>query len=223
MELLFQGIGSMYIFAHCLFPLIALILLIVGIKRNTIYYVISALWLSLIAVAIHYQSSGGQLLGSYFNFLNATIYTANLIILLISLIRIISHLSSNNPIFKYTSSLIKSFIVIGSFLVITNLWVNAFFIENRMAGTPIMQVALPKSAAYCNYRYIFYKVATDGSVLYLCPNHYGLIPSIGHLSLSSDFIATQPPIPIKKHILSRQNRIEKASQMVFFNKLSLRL
>lgn len=198
----------MYILAHCLFPLIALILLIVGTKRNIIYYVISSLWLSLIAVAIHYQSSGGQLLGSYFNFLNATIYTANLIILFISLILIISHLSSNSPVFKYTSSLIKSFIVIGSLLVITNLWVNAYFIENRMAGTPIMQVALPKKAAYCNYRYIFYKVATDGSVSYLCPNHYGFIPAIGRLSISPDFFATQLPIPIKKQILSQKHKVK---------------
>lgn len=195
----------MYILAkviHCLFPLIALIFLIIGIKRHTIYYVISSLWLSLIALVIHYQSSGGQILGSYFNFLNATIYTANLVILFISLIQIISHLSSNSPVFKYMSSLIKSFIVIGSLLVITNLWINAYFIESRMDGTPIMQVALTKKAAYCNYRYIFYKVATDGSVFYLCPNHYGLIPAIGRLSINPDFIATQLPlIPGKKQML----------------------
>ncbi|BCA95700.1 type I secretion system LssZ [Legionella antarctica] len=196
----------MYILAHCLFPLIALIFLIVGIKRSIIYYVISSLWLSLIAVVIHYQSSGGQLLGSYFNIINATIYTANLIILFISLIQIISHLSSNNPVFKYVSSLIKSFIVIGSLLVISNLWVNAYFVDNRMPGTPVIQVALPKNVAYCSYRYLFYKVAPDGSVLYLCPNHYGLIPSIGHLSISPDFIATQLPIPNNKQKLLLQHK-----------------
>jgi hypothetical protein len=193
---------------HCLFPLIALIFLIIGIKRNAIYYVISSLWLSLIALAIHYQSSGGQILGSYFNFLNATIYTANLVILFISLTRIIVHLSSNSPIFKYASSFIQSLIVIGSLLVLINLWINAYFIESRMVGTPIMQVALPKRATYCSYKYILYKVAPDGSVLYLCPNHYGLIPAIGHLSISPDFIATQLPIPIpgKKQILLQQHK-----------------
>lgn len=189
---------------QCFFPLIALILLIIGIKKNIIYYVVSSLWLSLIALVIHYQSSGGQILGSYFNYLNAAIYSINLIILFISLIRVISHLSSNSPFFKYTSSLIQSLIVIGSFLVIINLWINAYFIENRMIGTPIMQVALFKKADYCSYRYIFYKVATDGSVLYLCPNHYGLIPSIGRLAISPDFIATQLSIPSRKQMLLLQ-------------------
>lgn len=189
---------------HCLFPLIALILLIIGIQRNIIYYVVSSLWLSLIALVIHYQSSGGQILGSYFNFLNATIYSINLIILFISLIRVISHLSADNTFFKYSSSLLQSFIVIGSFLVITNLWVNAYFIENRMIGTPIVQAALFKNDDYCNYRYIFYKVAADGSISYLCPNHYGLIPSIGRLAISPDFIATQLSIPTKKQLLLLQ-------------------
>ena len=197
----------MYIFAkviHCIFPLIALVFLIIGIKRNAIYYVISSLWLSLISLVIHYQSSGGQILGSYFNFINATIYSINLIILFIALIRVISHLSNDNPFFKYTSSLIQAFIVMGSVLVITNLWINAYFIENRMDGTPVMQVELLKKSDFCNYKHIFYKVATDGSVIYLCPNHYGLIPSIGRLAISPDFIATQLSIPYKKQKLLLQ-------------------
>jgi len=189
---------------HCIFPLIALMLLIIGIKKNAIYYIISSLWLSLIALVIHYQSSGGQILGSYFNYINSAIYSINLIILFISLIRVISHLSHNSPLFKYTTSFIQSFIVIGSVLVIANLWINAYFIENRMPGTPIMQVALLQNADYCNYRYIFYKVDNNGSVLYLCPNHYGLIPSIGRLEISPDFIATQLPIPTKKQMLLLQ-------------------
>ncbi len=189
---------------HCLFPLIALVFLIIGIKRNTIYYVISSLWLSLIALVIHYQSSGSQILGSYFNYTNATIYTLNVITLFIALIRIISHLSSNNTTYKYVSSLIQSLIAIGCLLVITNLWINAYFIENRMEGTPIMQVALLKKADYCNSKYIFYKVAANGSIVYLCPNFYGFIPSIGHLSISPDFIATQLPMSTKKQLLLLQ-------------------
>ncbi|HAU0197920.1 TPA: type I secretion system protein LssZ, partial [Legionella pneumophila] len=59
-------------------------------------------------------------------------------------------------------------------------------------------VALLEKPDYCNYRYIFYKVALDGTVYYLCPNHYGLIPSIGRLSISPDFIASQLSIPSKK-------------------------
>ena len=191
---------------HCLFPLMALVLLIIGVKRKAIYYVISALWLSLIALVIHFQSSGGEILGSYFNYVNAAIYSANLIILFVALIKVIDHLSSDSSLFQYVSTFIKSVIVIGSILLITNLWINAYFIENRMTGTPVMQVALLQKPEYCSYRYIFYKVATDGSVLYLCPNHYGLVPSIGRLEISPDFITTQLSVPSKKQMLLLQKK-----------------
>lgn len=191
---------------HSLFPLIALILLIIGVQRKAIYFVISALWISLIALVIHFQTSGGEILGSYFDYINAAIYSINLIILLISFIYVIEHLSSENGFFKYLSNLVKSIIVIGSILVITNVWINAYFIENKMEGTPVMQVALLQKPDYCTYRYIFYKVATDGTVLYLCPNHYGLIPSIGHLDISPDFITTQLSVPNKKQMLLLQKK-----------------
>jgi uncharacterized membrane protein len=191
---------------HCLFPLIALILLIIGISRKAIYYIISALWLSLIGLVIHFQSSGGEILGTYFNYLNASIYSANLIILFVSLLYVISHLSSDSTLFKYTSSFIQAIIVIGSLLLLGNLWINAYFIENRMEGTPVLQVALFQKPDYCSYRYIFYKVANDGNVLYLCPNHYGLIPSIGRLAISPDFITTQLTEPSKKQMLLLQKK-----------------
>lgn len=191
---------------HCVFPLLALMLLIQGLRKKAIYYIVSSLWLSLIALIIHYQASGGEILGTYFNYPNAAIYSANLVILLASLISIISHLSTNNLVFKYTSSFFQAFITIGGLLVIANLWINAYFIENRMGGTLVMQVALMQKPDYCSYRYIFYKVATDGSLTYLCPNHYGLIPSLGYLSISPDFIANQLPIPSKKQMLLLQQK-----------------
>lgn len=191
---------------HCLFPIIALVLLVLGIRKNAIYYIISSLWLSLIAIFIHFQTSGGQILGSYFNYTNAFIHSVNLIILVIALILVITHLTSDSPLFKYTKSLLQSIVVIGCMLLITNLWINAYFIENRMDGTPIMQVALIDKPEYCAYRYLFYKVATDGSVFYLCPNHYGLIPSIGKLTISPDFISSQLSAPSKKQMLLLQKK-----------------
>lgn len=188
----------------CIFPLIAFALFIIGIYKNKIYYIISSLWLSLIALIIHYQTSGGEILGSYFNYVNASIYSINLIVLFISLIRIISHLSNESIIFKYISSLFQALIVIGSVLVIINLGINAFFIENRLPGTPVMQVALLQKPEYCSYRYLFYKVTLDGAVEYLCPNHFGLLPSIGRLDISPDFITTQLSAPSKKQMLLLQ-------------------
>ncbi|CAM2910005.1 hypothetical protein [Legionella worsleiensis] len=195
---------------HCIFPLMAFILLIIGIKRKAIYYIISALWLSIIALVIHFQTSGGEILGSYFNYVNAAIYSINLVILFIALMQIIAHLSRDTTLFRSLSTLLQSALVIGGLLLITNLWINAYFIENRMTGTPVMQVALLQKPDYCSYRYIFYKVAPNGSVYYLCPNHYGLIPSIGQLEISPDFIMTQLSVPNKKNMLIEQKR-QKAS------------
>ena len=178
-------------FIQSVFPLISLVLLVIGARKNAIYYIISSLWLSLITVLIHFQLSGNQIFGTYFNYYNTTIYSFNLLILLFALVRVISHLSVNNTVLKYLCSFVNAIMVVGAFLVITNLWINAFFIENKMTGTPIMQVALFDKPDYCSNKYIFYKIAPDSSVMYLCPNHYGLIPSIGRLSTSPDFIATQ--------------------------------
>ncbi|KTD41199.1 hypothetical protein [Legionella parisiensis] len=187
-----------------LFPLIALILFIIGTKKSAIYCIISSLWLSLIAALINFQFAGNQIFGTYFGYLNAGIYSFNLLILVLSLIHVMSHLSINGPAFKYTSTFINALLVVGAIVVISNLWINAFFIESKMEGTPIMQVALIDKPDYCESKYIFYKVNQDSSVAYLCPNYYGLLPSIGHLATSPDFITTQLSLPVKKQILLKQ-------------------
>ncbi|VEB35852.1 Legionella secretion system protein Z [Legionella sainthelensi] len=198
----------MYIIAKLIqnfFPLIALILLIIGIKKNGIYYMISALWLSLIAMLIHLQFSGNQIFGTYFNYYNAAIYSSNLLILLITLIYVISHLSSGSTL-KSVYSFVNAFLVVIALLSIINLWVNAFFIENKMQGTPIIQVALMNKPDYCSSKYVFYKVNLDSSIMYLCPNYYGLIPSVGRLAVSPDFIAAQLPLSIKNQILLKHKQ-----------------
>lgn len=187
-----------------LFPLIALMFLIIGIKKTAIYYIISSLWLSLIAILIHFQVSGNQIFGTYFNYFHTIIYSFNLFVLLIALTRIISHLGISNSVLKYTFSFINALMVVVVLFVIINLCINAYFIENKMQGAPIMQVALFNKPDYCSNRYIFYKVTPDAKVMYLCPNHFGLIPSVGRLSVSPDFITTQLSLPVKKQMLIKQ-------------------
>lgn len=192
-----------------LFPLIAFMFLIMGIKRTAIYYIISSLWLSLIAILIHFQVSGNQIFGTYFNYFHTIIYSFNLLVLLAAFTRIISHLGVNNSALKYTFSFINALMVVIVFFVIVNICINAHFIENKMEGTPIMQVALFNKPDYCNNKYIYYKVDPDAKVMYLCPNHFGLIPSVGRLSVSPDFIMTQLSLPVKKQMLLKQKiRVE---------------
>lgn len=180
------------------FPLIALIFLIAGIRKNAINYIISSLWLSLIAALIHFQFAGNQIFGTYFDYVNAAFYSFTLLILLTALIRVIAHLGTTSLIFKYTGSFINSFMVVGALLVITNLWINAIFIEEKKSGTPVMQIALFDKPAYCHNKYVFYKIAPDNSVMYLCPNYYGLIASVGRLTTSPDFVTRQLHLSAKK-------------------------
>ncbi|KTD75084.1 hypothetical protein [Legionella waltersii] len=191
---------------YSLLPLVGLILLFIGIKRNLLTYVISSLWISLIALIIHFKTSGGEILGSYFNYPNALSHSANMVILCVSLIYIFSNITKQNKSLKYLISFIQSCVVIGSGLLIINIWINAYFIENRLPGSPVMQVSMMEKPKYCSYKYIFYKVAADGTVYFLCPNYYGLIPSIGHLSISPDFLTTQMSNPTKKQLLQLQKK-----------------
>lgn len=176
---------------HVILPLLALGLLIIGLLKDRIYCVIASLWLSLIALVIHYQASGGEILGSYFNYFNAFFYTLNLFILCITLSRVIYHLTDGNTLFRYVNTIILLFIVVSCSLLTINLWINADFIEHRVHGTPVMQVTLAQKTEYCSYNYLFYTMTKAGTVAYLCPNYYGLIPSFGTLNVEPDFIKMQ--------------------------------
>ncbi len=174
---------------HVLLPCLGLFLLIAGIRMEKMNYVMGALWLSLIALLLHYQSAGGEILGTYFDYKNAFIYSFNLIILITTLLYLFLKFSSlQGRLIRYITGFASAFLIVGGGLLMANLWTNACFIENRRIGTPIMQVATFAHLDYCAYQYVFYKVSSDGNIAYMCPNHYGVIPSIGHLKASPDFL-----------------------------------
>ncbi len=173
-------------------PLLAIVLLIIGIKKERVNYFISALWLSVIALLLHYQTAGGEILGTYFNYTNAAIYTVNLLVLITTLLALFYKL----PLFegkhiRYIKAMISGILILGSVVLGINLWMNAYFIEHRNPGTPLMQVATFTKLPYCHYSYVFYKVDPEGKIGYLCPNYYGLIPSMGTLDVSPQFLLNQ--------------------------------
>lgn len=174
---------------HDLLPLLGVILLVIGIKTDRISYIITALWVSLPGLILHYQTAGGEILGSYFGYKNSGIYTLNLLVLLTTLFYLFLKLSFlQGQLTRYITRFVSTFLIIGSLLLLINLWINAIFIENRQQGTPILQVASFKPLDYCAYRYVFYRVGVDGKISYMCPDHYGIIPSVGHLDVSPDFV-----------------------------------
>ena len=177
---------------HDLLPLIGVILLVIGIKMKRFNYIIAALWLSLIALMLHYQTAGGEILGSYFGYKNATIYTLNLAVLIITILYLLFKLPIlQGRLARYVTGFLSTGLIIGGLLILTNLWINALFIENRLPGTPVFQVASFAPLNYCSYHYVFYKVGTDKKISYMCPDHYGIIPSVGHLDVLPDVVLKQ--------------------------------
>ncbi len=192
-----------------LLPLVGVILLVIGIKTERMNYVITALWLCLISLLLHYQTAGGEILGSYFGYEHAAVYSVNLLVLLISLLYLFFKAPVlQNKHIRYATGFISACLVVGGSLLLINLWMNANFIENRRPGTPVMQVATFTALDYCSYRYVFYRVSLDGKISYLCPDHYGIIPSIGHLDVSPDFVLNHlvHQIDIKKKAHSKSHR-----------------
>lgn len=174
---------------YVLLPIVGAILLAIGIKTNRVNYLIAALWLCLISLMFQYQTAGGEVLGTYFDYQHASVYSFNLIVLIITLLCLFYKIPfMQGKRSRYIMGLLSACTVVGGLLLLTNLWVNAWFIETKHAGTPIMQVATFKPLDYCSYRYVFYKVGQDGKISYMCPNHYGIIPSIGYLDVSPDFV-----------------------------------
>lgn len=185
---------------HLLFPLLGALILLFGLKFKRKNYFIVSLWLSLIALLLHYRASGGEILGSYFNYTHATIYSFNLILLITTVISLLqtSIQGFSNKNLRYAAGFFSVALVTGTTLLLINLWINASFVENRLAGTPILQIATFNKQPYCSYKYVFYKIGADNVVRFMCPNHYGLLPSVGRLQTTPNFIINQLPGQLQK-------------------------
>lgn len=184
---------------HIFVPLLGALILVFGITSQRRNYIVVALWLSLISLVLHYRDSGGEILGSYFNYTHAAIYSLNLIVLIFSIIYLLLKSLKEIPgkILRYTAGFLSAGLITGSALLLTNLWINAYFVENRLAGTPILQVATFNKQPYCGYKYVFYKVGADKNVWFMCPNHFGLLPSLGQLQSAPNFVVKQLPTQLQ--------------------------
>lgn len=187
-------------YIHLIFPIFTLFLLFAGLRSQRKNYLLAALWLSLIAIVLHYQTAGGEILGSYFDYKQAAIYTINFIVLLVSFICLMMPLaaSSSHKSLRLGTGFLSALLIAGVTLLLINIWFNAYFLSDRMPGTPLLQVATFKKLDYCNYRYVFYKVSEKGKVSYMCPNYYGLIPSQGYLSTAPDYVIRQLPMQLQE-------------------------
>lgn len=191
-----------------LLPLCSLIILIWGLLKKNRHYFLSAFWLSLISLITHYQNSGGNIFGDYFSYYTTILCSFSLLLVVSITSHFISYSTQHQQISikNYLAPLIQAAILLAGVMLLVNLWLNAYFLSNKLQGTPIIQVALMEKPSYCNYKYIFYKITKTGATDYLCPNYYGFFPKIGHLSLSPDFITRQLSLPNKRQLLLLQKK-----------------
>jgi hypothetical protein len=185
-------------------PLLAFALLSLGLFKRSLTYVLVAMWVSLIALLLQYQAGGGEILGShYFGYKNASLYSGTLLITLISLLYLLLNSSTlRSRYVHYLTGFLSLGFTLAALVLLVNLWINAYFIENRLPGTAIMQVVTYTPPEYCSSRYTFYKITSNGKISYLCPNYYGILPAIGYLQVAPNFL-TQPLIRRK---LSQKDR-----------------
>lgn len=175
-----------------LLPLFALTLLFIGLWKQLKRFVFTALLISLLAIVLQYEIAGGELLGTYFNYHNAVIYTLSFIILLTALSYLfIKNKRLQGKYIRYPAGILLVILIGASFIILINIWINASFIANKLPGTSIIQVATFHELNHCKNNYIFYKVDSTGKLLYLCPNHYGLIAKTGIVSARPELIIRQ--------------------------------
>jgi len=174
-------------------PLISCLLLLAGKLSPYKNFLLAALWLSVLTLIFHYHNSGGEILGTYFQYTHAFIYSLNMIVLLFCLIDIFTSLSKTfaKPSLQKGMTALTACSSLGVILLLSNLWLNAWFIENKKSGTTILQVANFKKPVYCKYPYVFYKMGSNGKISYLCPNAYGLLPAIGSLHQAPEYVVKQ--------------------------------
>ncbi|WED44335.1 type I secretion system protein LssZ [Legionella cardiaca] len=187
---------------HILLPLLGLLVLILGFILKRSNYILVALWVSLITLLLEYRDSGGEILGSYFNYFHATTYSVNLVVLVVSILYFMFAFlpKTKKTIVHYLTGLVSALVVTGAILLLSNLWINARFVEDRLPGTPILQVATFSKQPYCDYKYVFYKVNSGGKVKFMCPNHYGLLPSTGELTTAPGFVIKQLPKQVQDNL-----------------------
>jgi predicted neutral ceramidase superfamily lipid hydrolase len=184
---------------HALIPLATLLLLVVGIKKQIKNYVVVALWISVISIALQYQAAGGEILGSYFNYKQGLLYAITMLLLWVCLVYLLWGYGkeSKSSIGRALTGLVVAASTTGVLLLLANLWINAQFIENKWPGSPLLQVATFTKPDYCHFRYIFYSVNKNGEMMYMCPNYYGLIPSVGNIESVPDYVLKQLPTELQ--------------------------
>lgn len=177
---------------HYLLPVLALILVLMGIIQHKKNIVVLSLWVALVSILIQYQVAGGEILGSYFDYTKAILYSLNFLTLLLSLGYLSAYFVRYKKVYiRLPLALLFASLITLSSLILINLWMNAYFIGKRKQGTPVLQVASQYNPTSCSSPYVFYVINQDSTVSYLCPNYYLLIPKTGKSESLPESIAKQ--------------------------------
>jgi hypothetical protein len=177
---------------HYFLPFFSFILLVFGLMRNRLRFVLAALIVAIVSIIIQYQLAGDELFGTYFDYSHAALYSLNFIVVIVSLLFIAKREKGfHKPYARYPVALFFSLIIIASLLITTNVWINAYFIQDKLPKTTIVTVGRFVKTEYCSNSYTLYKINRNKQVQYLCPNNYGLIAGIGQLDIIPEELMKQ--------------------------------
>ncbi len=173
-------------------PFLALSLLFFGLIKSKTRYVVLSFVIALITIASTYEIAGGELFGDYFYFTNAALYTLCFIVVVLSLLYIFAKETTQfKAIVRIPMLLIFVALIIGCFIICINVWINAFFIKDRLEDTPVIEVGYFNEVAHCANPYVYYQLTKQHKIEYLCPNYMFFIAKTGQLDVVPSEILKQ--------------------------------
>ena len=173
-------------------PFFAFVLIVFGIMKSKMRFVLVALIVAIFAIVIQYEHAGGELFGRYFDYTHAAIYTVNFIVVISALLYILSGekvLKAKS--LRYPAAVVIAILVVASCIIVMNVWINAFFIKDRLLNTDVIEVGYFEKPLYCNNSVVYYKLNTKYQIEYLCPNYYLLIAKRGYLETTPKLLKEQ--------------------------------
>lgn len=186
--------------SYAILSLIGVVATLFGLRHHKKEAMHIGLWFTIFAMVLLYNLADGEILGTFFNYENSILYSINLLVLVVilSYLFLTSNWIQKRQWFHYLAYFGILLIVAAGSVLLINVWMNARFIETKNNALPIIQVANYGNNPHCEYQYVFYKMNNQGTIEYLCPNHYFLIPKVGVVSSIPDYIKQQFNLLVQK-------------------------
>ena len=161
---------------------LSLVLFIKYIIKKQTNALISAFWLSLLALIACYFFTNKQLFGPTMT-LKATIaYTMAIILLMTSILFLGFKITAPS----WVKATVITICLLAFFIVLTNIYQNLYFISQKMANRPIIEIANFNKNAFCHGKRYYLLTTKEKQTIGLCPFANGLFSQIKTFAKQND-------------------------------------